>query len=72
MTPHYTKLLKPVFFRILATKKKSGNAEIVENLIKHGADVNVLNREGNYPLHFAAAQGKKAVVEKLLKLGIFR
>ena len=38
-------------------------------MIKLGANVNVLNREGDYPLHYAAQRGKKQVVEKLLKLG---
>ncbi len=42
---------------------------MVEMLVKAGANVNSLNREGNYPLHYAASNGKRFVVEKLIKLG---
>lgn len=46
-----------------------GSPEIVQLLIKHGADVNLPNDDGNGPLHAAAFLGHTAVVEVLLQNG---
>lgn len=44
--------------------------EAMELLIRHGADVNLVNREnGNTPLHYAAASGNPDLVRLLLEHG---
>ncbi|XP_015913961.1 oxysterol-binding protein-related protein 1 [Parasteatoda tepidariorum] len=43
-----------------------GHDKIVESLIKHGADVNVLNDTGDTPLHKAAYTGREELVLLLL------
>jgi len=50
---------------------EEGNAEMVELLLKHGADVNATTGGANHitPLHMAAARGRTAVVEKLIADG---
>ncbi|KAM6278363.1 oxysterol-binding protein-related protein 1 isoform 1-T4 [Spheniscus humboldti] len=44
-----------------------GHTVVVEDLLKAGADVNVLNDMGDTPLHRAAFTGRKAVVMLLLQ-----
>ncbi|KAJ7403882.1 hypothetical protein BTVI_74357 [Pitangus sulphuratus] len=44
-----------------------GHAVVVEDLLKAGADVNVLNDMGDTPLHRAAFTGRKEVVMLLLQ-----
>lgn len=46
-----------------------GNASMVELLIRHGADVNAVDREQRTPLQSAAWQGHESVVWLLLKHG---
>jgi len=41
---------------------------IIELLVKHGADVNVLDADGFSPLHLAAIHGNMQVVKKLVDL----
>lgn len=46
-----------------------GHLGAVQELIKHGAAVNVASNDGRTPLFFAAEFGRKDVVRSLLKLG---
>lgn len=45
----------------------SGAAEIAELLLKNGADINVKNQAGKMPLHVAAQELQKEIVEVYLK-----
>ncbi len=45
----------------------SGNEAIVRRLIAKGADFSITGRNGNTPLHLAAARGHKQVVRALLE-----
>lgn len=42
-------------------------AEVVEDLLKAGANVNLLDRHGNSVLHLAAAEGDDKILSLLLK-----
>lgn len=42
-----------------------GNVEVMELLLKNGADVNINNEDGSSALHLAAQQGKYFVHCKL-------
>ena len=44
----------------------SGYVEIVELLLDHGADVNIINRKGETPLSWACFKGQKGVVQLLI------
>ena len=46
-----------------------GQTEVLELLLKQGADINAKDRFGKTPLHWAAKNGKTEVVELLLKNG---
>eukprot|EP00939_MAST-03C_sp_MAST-3C-sp1_P002107 g2107.t1 len=48
---------------------KSGHIHVVETLIRHGANVNAKDDEGETPLHEACDAGKIHVVEILIKNG---
>lgn len=48
---------------IFATKR--GNSAVVELLIKHGADVNLQNPDGNTALHFAAMNNSSKIISVL-------
>ncbi|KAL7296021.1 hypothetical protein TKK_0010576 [Trichogramma kaykai] len=64
---NYVDIFKSTHFHIAC---KYGCAELVENLLEHGQDPNLLEaRTGNSPLHLALKNGKKEVVESLLKHG---
>ena len=43
--------------------------EVVKQHLAAGADVNVKNKVGGTPLHFAALEGRKAIVELLITKG---
>lgn len=45
----------------------SGNVQIVNCLLDHGAEVNCVNNVGETPLHKAAAYNAEEVVDFLLK-----
>jgi len=45
------------------------NHELLEFIIKHGADVNSVNHQGSRPLHAAAWSGKTESARVLLKYG---
>jgi ankyrin repeat protein len=48
---------------------KSGNADVIEPLVKSGADVNAATSNGTTALMFAAASGNVAAVQALLERG---
>ncbi len=43
--------------------------EVIEELIKSGADIDRLDEKGDSPLHYASRSGRLAVVEMLIKHG---
>lgn len=45
---------------------QSGDEEMVETLMKHGADPKAVNKHGLDALHFAVKQGHEEIVEILL------
>ncbi|KAK7190215.1 hypothetical protein PSPO01_03936 [Paraphaeosphaeria sporulosa] len=45
---------------------ESGDEEIVEILMKHGANTKLLDKQGLDALHYAVEQGHESVVEMLL------
>lgn len=47
----------------------AGHIEIIELLLRHGADVNALSSTGNTPLMYACAGGHVEAVKTLLKNG---
>ena len=53
----------------LSIAARVGNVEIVKYLLKHRADVNGRNRDGNTPLHTAAFFGRTEIVKLFLKRG---
>ena len=63
-------------YTMLLSAASDGNVELVKQLVKNGANVNIQNREGATPLHMAASGGQVeilpnagAIVEILLKAG---
>ena len=48
---------------------KNGKKDIVKYLVKHGADINKENKEGETPLFNACYSGKKDLVEYLVEHG---
>jgi YVTN family beta-propeller protein len=53
----------------LSIAARVGNVEIVKYLLKHQADVNGRNRDGNTPLHTAAFFGRTEIVKLFLTRG---
>jgi ankyrin repeat protein len=51
----------------LLTAARDGRHEIVEMLVRFGADINAKNRDDDTPLHLAAAGGHRATIDVLLK-----
>ena len=47
---------------------EKGDEQVIELLVRHGADVNVCDADGFTPLQLAAIQGNMSVVKKLVKL----
>jgi ankyrin len=47
----------------------NGDADSVELLLEHGADVNAIAGNGWTPLHIACASGREALVDLLLENG---
>ena len=54
---------------LLHLASENNDTELMELLVKHGADVNSRDAEGFTPLHIAAIHGKMQIVKKLLDLG---
>ncbi|BAO99459.1 ankyrin repeat domain-containing protein [Wolbachia endosymbiont of Cimex lectularius] len=52
----------------LLNAAKNGDIEKVKSLISEGADVNVVDKNGDTPLIWAATNGHKETVETLLKV----
>ena len=48
---------------------KTNNTELVEMLLKHGANANVTNQQSMTPLHFASKNGNLGEVQALIKYG---
>jgi ankyrin repeat protein len=48
---------------------EAGNAEVVDFLIKEGADVNRLHRDGMTPVHYAVLEEEPEILEKLILAG---
>lgn len=48
---------------------KRGDAEVLVDLIKAGADISARSKGGYTPLHFAATNGHVSVIETLLRYG---
>ena len=57
---------KRKFSRIFLTS--TGEMEIAQYLVEHGADVNTWNRDGDSPVHLAATCGHDTTVSRLLEL----
>lgn len=57
---------------LLHLAARHGYTEVVEKLIKAGADVNIANRNGDTPLGLARRNGHREITEMLLnkKLGL--
>ena len=53
----------------LAIASRKGHKEIVELLLKKGAEPNIRDKHGTTPLHYAALYGHMAIVETLLHSG---
>ncbi len=53
---------------ILMELAYAGNLEFVKFLVEAGADVNVVNKDGDFALHYAAVTGHKAIFEYLYPL----
>ena len=53
---------------LLHLASKNNGTEVMELLVKHGADVNSRDAEGFTPLHVAAIHGDMQVVKKLVEL----
>jgi ankyrin repeat protein len=51
----------------LLNAARDGRHEIVEMLVRFGADINTKNRDGDTPLHLSAARGHRTAIEVLLK-----
>jgi ankyrin repeat protein len=48
---------------------EKGHVQVVKELVEHGADVDVKDKDGSSPLHWACAKGHLAVVNELLSRG---
>ncbi len=57
------------FYSVLACAVARGHANIVDHLLRSGADVNAVNKQGWSALMFAAYFGKKDIVSTLLTAG---
>ena len=53
---------------LLHIASRNNSTEIIDLLVKYGADVNALDSEGFSPLHIAAIHGNMKVVKKLVDL----
>ena len=53
---------------LLHIASRNNSTEIIDLLVKYGADVNALDSEGFSPLHIAAVHGNMKVVKKLVDL----
>ena len=54
-------------FNSLFVAAQNGHIEIVELLIEHGADVNIVGQRSHTPLWIASVRGRNDVVEYLLE-----
>lgn len=57
--------------RFLGQATLDGNAELIKDYIKYGADVNESNSEGLTPLHIAVMEGQVEIAKILLSLGAY-
>lgn len=54
---------------LLKAARYNSGSEVLQLLLKHGANPDVADQDGNTPLHFAAIRGTKDVAVFLMKLG---
>ena len=54
---------------LLKAARHNSKSEILQLLLKHGANPDIADEDNNTPLHFAAIRGTKDVAIFLLKLG---
>ena len=56
-----------VAISLLTKRSNRGNAEIVQVLLEHGAEINAQDPEGQTALHYACSVGHQEVIKVLLK-----
>lgn len=54
---------------LIKAARHNSNSDIIQLLLKHGADPTISDKQKNTPLHFAALRGTKDVAIFLIKLG---
>ena len=54
---------------LLAACKRGEDIDRIKDLAKRGAEINVVDRDGNTPLHLASKMGNVEIVKCLLELG---
>jgi ankyrin repeat protein len=50
----------------LHAASKANDENAIDILLANGADPNPMNRDGNYPIHYAAEKGGEKIVNKLV------
>jgi glutaminase len=53
----------------MCERARRGKLESLEDMLRNGANPNVADYDGRTPLHVAAADGHKMIVQMLLSLG---
>jgi ankyrin repeat protein len=61
--------MAPIHNKALLKAAQRNNAKTIRNIIKHGAEVNIANKNGDTSVYIAAEEGHLAVVRALIELG---